>query len=97
LSKVEAIGGGLMVSNEFKAELVVVGKDPRSARALRDTTDRVLKLGLVGLSLLGEERKELTLLLEVLKTVKVTGTGKTVMFSARLTADVLEDFFKKGE
>jgi len=97
LGRVEAIGGGLMVSNEFKAELVVVGKDPRAAKALRDSTDRVLKLALVGLSLVGEDRKELTLLLEVLKTVKVTGTGKAVMFSGRLTADVLEDFFKKGE
>jgi len=33
----------------------------------------------------------------VLKTIKVGGTGKAVMFSARLTADVLEDFFKKGD
>jgi len=97
LANVEAIGGGLLVSNEFKAELVVVGKDERSARVLRETTDKAVKVALVGLTLLGENRKELSLLLEVLKTVKVSGKGKTVGFTARLTADVLDDFFKKDE
>jgi len=51
----------------------------------------------VGLTLLAENRKELSLLLEVLKTIKISGKGKTVGFTARLTADVLDDFFKKDE
>ena len=47
--------------------------------------------------MLGDENKGLNLLVEVMKTVKVGGKAKVVSVSARLTADVLEDFFKKDE
>jgi len=36
-------------------------------------------------------------LLEVVKTIKVAGKGKVVSVSARLTADVLKDFFGKDD
>jgi len=90
---IEAIGGGLTVNNEFKLELIVAGKDATAAREVKDALDRAVRLGLVGLGLLGEN-KQLGLLLEVLKTVKVTNKGKVVSVSAKLTADVLEDLFK---
>ena len=32
-----------------------------------------------------------------MKTIKVSGKAKVVTVSGRLTADVLEDFFKKDE
>jgi hypothetical protein len=95
LGGVEAVGGGLTVGNEIKLDLVVAGKSDQNARKVRDSIDRGVKLALVGLALVGEENRGLGLLLEVVKTVKITGKGKQVGVSARLTADVLQDFFDK--
>jgi hypothetical protein len=97
LANLEAIGGGLTVGKEIKLDVAVSSKDERNARRTREVLDKGVKLALVGLALLGEERKELGLLLEVMKTVKVTGKARVVALSARLTADVLEDFFKKDD
>jgi len=97
LDKIEAIGGSLTVTNEIKLELLVATKEARSAEAIRDTLDRGAKFGMIGLALLTEGRKDLSLLLEVVKTIKFSGKGKVVGVSAKLTADVLEDFFKKDD
>ena len=97
LAKVEAIGGGVTVTNEVKLELLVTGKDAASAESIRSTLDKGIKLGMIGLALLTEGRQDLEALLEVVKTIKVGGKGKVVSLSARLTADVLKDFFEKGE
>lgn len=97
IAKIDAIGGGVTVGNEVKLELVVAGKDARAAEAVREGLDRGVKLALVGLALLAENRKELGLLLEVVKTIKVSGKGAVVSVSGKLTADVLEDFLKKDE
>jgi hypothetical protein len=97
LASIEAIGGGVTVGKEMKLDLAVSTKNEQSARTVRDAVDKGVKLGLVGLALLGDDRKELSLLLEVMKTVKVSGKAKVVSLSAKLTADVLDDFFKKDE
>jgi len=97
LEAVEAIGGGLSIGDELRLDLLIASKDAASARTIREAGDKLIKLGLVGLSLLGEDRKELNLLLEVLKTVKVADRGKVVSVTARLTADVLDDLFRKDE
>lgn len=94
---VEAVGGGISFTNEIKLELVVAGKSQAAAQNVRTNVERGVRLGLVGLALLGDERKELSVLLDVLKTVKVSGKGKVVSITGKLTADVLEDFFKKDE
>jgi hypothetical protein len=97
IAKIEAIGGGLTISNEVKLELLITGKDATSAGSVRSALDKGVKGGMIGLALLTEGRQDLEVLLEVVKTVKVGGKGKVVSVSARLTADVLKDFFEKDE
>jgi len=98
LQDVEAIGGGFQVSNEVRMDLAVVGKSERGAESIRDSLSKGLKLALVGLSLIGDEKnKGLATLLEVVKTIRVSGKGKLVSVSATLTADVLKDFFGKDD
>jgi len=97
LASIEVIGGGVTAGKEVKIELSVATKDEQNAAAVRTALDKGVKLGLVGLALLGDEHKGLNLLLEVMKTVKVTGKGKVVSVSGTLTADVLADFFKNDE
>jgi hypothetical protein len=96
LGGVEAIGGGVTLANEVKLDVAVAGKTEKNARNARELLDRGVKLAMVGLALLdSENNKGLGLLLEVVKTVKVTGKGKVVGLSAKLTADVLQDFLGK--
>jgi hypothetical protein len=97
LAKIEAIGGGLTVSDEIKIELAVSTSDNNSAQDVRGAVDKGVKLALVSLALLGDENKGLNLLLEVMKTVKVGGRAHVVSVTARLTSDVIEDHFKKDD
>jgi hypothetical protein len=97
LGKIEAIGGGITVSNEIKLELAVSTADTTSAQDVRGAVDKGVKLGLVSLALLGEDNKGLNLLLEVMKTVRVGGRARVVSVTARLTSEVIEDLFKKDE
>jgi len=94
LERLEAIGGGLTVSEELKLDLAVATRDERSAQSLRETGDKALKLALVGLSLV-EDNKQLGVALEVVKSVRIGGRGNQVTLTARLTADVLDDLFGK--
>lgn len=94
---VEALGGGLTVKDDIKLELLLASKDGESASRMHKALDKGVKLVIVGLSLLGEERKEWTFLLEVVKSIRVSNKGKVVSVSARLTQDLIEDFFKKND
>jgi len=95
LNNVEAIGGGISITNEVRLDLVVAGKDERSAKSVRDGMERMVDLAKVGLALVAEDRKELGVVRDILKTVNVGGKGKIISVSARLTADVLDEFLKK--
>jgi hypothetical protein len=94
-ANVEAIGGGLNINTEVKLGILLASKDTESAKNMHAALDKGLKLALVGLSLLGEERKELTLLLDFVKAIKVSNRGKVVTITGRLSQDTIEDFFKK--
>jgi len=97
LRGIEVIGGGLSFGNEIKLDLIVSTKANRDAQNLREVLTKGVRLAQVGLAFLGNERKEFNLLNDVLNTVKVGGKGKVVAVSARLTADVLEDFKKDND
>jgi hypothetical protein len=95
LGSIQAVGGGLTIDKEIKLELAVSSKDEDSARGIREAIDKGVKLGTVGLTLVSDDRKGVALLLEVLKTVKVTSKAKVVSVTGRLTADAIDDFLKK--
>ena len=59
--------------------------------------DKGVKFALVSLALLGDENKGINLLLEVMKTVKVSGRARVVSVTACLTSDAIEDLFKKDD
>jgi len=93
--KVEAVGGGLTVNEDVKLELMLAAADSDAAARMQKSLDKVAKAAIVGLALLGEERKELSLLLEVVKSIKVSNKGRVVSVGGKLSQDLLEDFFKK--
>jgi hypothetical protein len=97
LDKLDALGGGVTVTNDVKLEVAVAAKTAAGAKEIKAQADTGVKLGLAGLALLGSDRKELVAALEVLKTVKVTAKGKVVAVSATVTADVIADALKKDD
>ena len=81
------VGQRVRVQNRVRALLVSRGlPQPPGHRAWTEE----------GLALLGEEKKEIALLYEVVKSIKVIGKGKVVGLSAQVTADTLQDLFGKG-
>jgi len=96
LGNIQVIGGGVSLGTEVKLDLVVSTKEAAAAARLRNLLTKGIRLAQVGLAFLGEERKELALLNEVLNTVRIGGKGKVLALSAKLTADVLDDF-RKGK
>jgi hypothetical protein len=93
-AKLGVIGGGAAFTNEVKFELSGAAKSDDGAQSVRDVTGKGINLVKVGLGFLGNENKMVNLVREILDTTKVGGKGKVVTFSARLTADVLDDFTK---
>lgn len=96
LKGIEAIGGGLTIGKEVEFDLAISTTTDENAQQIRSTLEKGTKLATAGLALLGEDRKDLTLLFEVVKSIKVIGKGKVVGVSARVTADTLQDLFGKG-
>jgi len=80
----------------LRLDLAITGKTEENAQQIRSTLDKGVKLATAGLALLGEDKKEIALLYEVVKSVKVIGKGKVVGVSAHVTADTLQDLFGKG-
>jgi hypothetical protein len=97
LADIEVIGGGMTVSNELRLELTVATRTPRAGKELKVLADKGLKLVQVGLMLLDSDHKGVSLLLEVLKTVKVNGKDKVVTVTAKVSADVIADALKAAE
>ncbi|MFQ3593410.1 MAG: hypothetical protein SNJ82_09535, partial [Gemmataceae bacterium] len=96
LKGIEAVGGGLTISKELNFDLAVSTKSDEDMKTIRSTLDKGVKIATAGLALIGEDNKELNLLYEVLKSIKVIGKGKVVGISARVTAETLQDLFGKG-
>jgi len=95
--KVEAVGGSVRVEKDIEIELSIATRSDREARELREPIDKGLKAGLAALALLGSDRKELGLVLEVLKSTRVGARGKVTTIKARLNPDAFEELFKKAD
>jgi hypothetical protein len=80
---------------DIQMELSIATKEEKDARDLRDGADRVVKTGLAALALLGTDRKELNLVLDIVKTIKVTAKGKVVTIKGRVNPEAIEEALKK--
>jgi hypothetical protein len=95
VEKVEALGGSVTFDKDIRMELSVATKEEKDARDLREGVDRVIKAGLAALALLGNDSKELTLALDIIKTIKVTAKGKVVTIRGRVNPEAIQDALKK--
>jgi hypothetical protein len=94
MDKVGVLGGGATFTNEVKFEVIGTARTDEDARFARDTVTGALNLVKTGLGFLGNENRTVNLIREILDTVRAGGRGRALVFSARLSADVLDDFTK---
>jgi hypothetical protein len=95
LAKIEALGGGITVADDIKIEVVVSAKTADDAKEIREAADKGLKQLLTLAALAATAEPKLNPALEVVKTLKVTGKDKLVIFKGQVSADVIEESLKK--
>jgi len=97
VGKMEVIGASVRTDKDLEIELSVATKTDKDARELRETTDKGLKMALAGLAILGSDRKEVTVALELVKSTRVSAKGKVVTLKARISPDAIEEALKKDD
>jgi hypothetical protein len=101
IDKVQALGGGLKLTDDVQLELVVSTKTAREARELRDSADAGLKLVLAGLAAITTNQKDekpgLEFLLAIAKSLSVKSKGETVVIKGTVNSDILEEMMKKAK
>jgi hypothetical protein len=97
LDAIQALGGGLTISDEVKLNLVATTKTAKKANELRESAKAGLDLVLAGLSAFAQANPtpELELAGDIIKTVRIKNNGSTVVITGRITSDVIEDAIKK--
>jgi hypothetical protein len=101
IDKIQALGGGVTITDEVKLEIVVTTKNTKEAKELRDSADAGLKLVLAGLAAFTTNQKDgqpaLEFLLEFAKSLRITNKGQAVVVKGRISSDFIEDTLKKGK
>ncbi len=95
LQKLDAIGGGLTISEDINLELVGNAKTEQAAKDITQTLNDGLTQGLGLLSLLATQNKALAPAVEIAKTIKCLARDKTVIIKGALPAEVIEKWSKK--
>lgn len=97
LEAVQALGGGLTISDEVKLNLVVTTKNAKNAQELRESAKAGLDLVQLGLSTFAQANPspELELVTDIVKMVRIKNSGSTLVINGRITSDMIEDTIKK--
>jgi len=101
IDKIQALGGGLTISDEIKLEIVVTTKNATEAKDLRDSADAGLKLVLAGLAAFTSNQSDakpaLEFALEITKSLSIKNKGQAVIVKGRISSDFIEEALKKGK
>jgi hypothetical protein len=97
LEKIQALGGGLTITDEVKLELVATTKNATEAKDLRDSAKAGLNLiqGLVSAFAQNDASPEAEFVVEILKSLRVTSKDEAVVIRGRISSDLIEDTIKK--
>lgn len=95
LQNLDAIGGGITLSEDINLELVGSARTVQSAKEINQTLNDALNQGLALLSLIATQQKDLAPVVDIVKTIKCTARDKTVIIKATIPAEVIESWTKK--
>lgn len=99
LTKIQALGGGVTISDEVKLELVVNVENVKDAKDLRDSAKAGLDLVVGFLSAFAQAQATpgAELVVDFLKTLTIKNVESTVVLKGRISSDAIEDIIKKGK
>lgn len=97
IEKIQALGGGLTISDEVKLELVASTKIAKDAEELRKSVQAGLDAIQVAATLLTQSNdfRGAEFIVEILKSLRVVNKGETVVLRGRVSNDFIEDTLKK--
>ena len=97
IEKIQALGGGLTISDEIKLELVATTKNMRDAKELGDSAKAGLNLILAFAAAFtnNNDSPEAEFVVEIIKSLRITNKGGAVVVKGRISSDLIEDALKK--
>jgi hypothetical protein len=95
LEKVEALGGGLTMTDDLKIEVLFSTKTADEAKEVEKSLSDGVNNALTVVGLLAGGQKEFGVVLDLLKSVKVKADDKTVILKGMLDADAIDKILKK--
>lgn len=88
---IDSIGGGIGVDKDVTLSVNVFTKDEESAKKLKETMDQGMAQALGFLGLMAAQQKELTPVLEFVKSMKTSSKAKTMSLEGKLPGKMIED------
>jgi hypothetical protein len=99
LENLDAVGGGITVGDDIKLEAVLSAKSTDAAKQAKDDIAKGLQDAKLALGLLAAfaENPGVDLLADVVNSVKVSTKDKLVTINAAVSAEAIEEAFKKDK
>ncbi len=97
LAKIDAVSGGLTISDEVKLEIGITTKTAADAKEINKAINDGLNQGLVVLGLLAANNESLVPVMDFVKSVKATAKDKAVVIKAAISAEALEKALNKKD
>jgi len=88
---IESVGGGVGIDKDITLSINVSAKDEDSSKKLKETMDQGMAQALGFLGLMAAQQKELTPVLEFVKSMKTGSKGKVMSLEGKLPGKVIED------
>lgn len=91
LDGIDSIGGGIGIDKDVTLKINVFTKDEDTAKKLKETLDQGMAQALGFLGLMAAQQKELTPVLEFVKSMKTSSKSKTMSLEGKLPGKIIED------
>jgi hypothetical protein len=88
---IESIGGGIGIDKDVTLKINVFTKDEDSSKKLKETMDQGMAQALGFLGLMAAQQKELTPVLEFVKSMKTNSKAKMMSLEGKLPGKMIED------
>jgi hypothetical protein len=88
---IDSIGGGIGIDEDVTLKINVFTKDEDSSKKLKETMDQGMAQALGFLGLMAAQEKELTPVLEFVKSMKTSSKAKMLSLEGKLPGKMIED------
>ncbi len=97
LGTIQALGGGLTITDEVKLEFVVTAENAKDAQELQKSAKAGLSLAVAGLAALTQMNPApgIEVVVDFVKSISVKSNGANLVIKGRISSDTIEEAIKK--